>query len=88
MATEGWMSASVAPREVLARLPRGVAKPQVKLLIVVSDPYRLPDRVDRPCLSPKVACRTVDIAHNVTVVATRMASVVGAHPTAREIVAA
>jgi hypothetical protein len=34
------MFASVAPREVLARLRRGVAKPQVKLLIGVSDPYR------------------------------------------------
>jgi len=33
------MFASVAPREVLARLRRGVAKPQVKLLIGVSDPY-------------------------------------------------
>jgi hypothetical protein len=31
---------SVAPREVLARLLRGVAKPQVKPLIGVSDPYR------------------------------------------------
>ena len=39
-ATEGRMFASVAPREVLARLRRGVAKPQVKLLIGVSDPYR------------------------------------------------
>jgi hypothetical protein len=38
-ATEGRMSASVAPREVLARLRRGVAKPQVKPLIGVSDPY-------------------------------------------------
>jgi hypothetical protein len=35
------MFASVALREVLARLRRGVAKPQVKLLIGVSDPYRL-----------------------------------------------
>jgi hypothetical protein len=34
------MFASVAPREVLARLRRGVAKPQVKPLIGVSDPYR------------------------------------------------
>jgi hypothetical protein len=34
------MFASVALREVLARLRRGVAKPQVKLLIGVSDPYR------------------------------------------------
>jgi hypothetical protein len=34
--------ASVAPREVLARLRRGVAKPQVKLLIGVSDPYSPP----------------------------------------------
>jgi len=42
MATEGRMSASVAPREVLARLRRGVAKPQVKLLIGVSDAYKLP----------------------------------------------
>ena len=40
-ATEGRMSASVAPRNVLARLRRGVAKPQVKLLIGVSDPYRV-----------------------------------------------
>ena len=39
-ATEGRMSASVAPRNVLARLRRGVAKPQVKPLIGVSDPYR------------------------------------------------
>jgi hypothetical protein len=38
--TEGGMFASVAPRKVLARLRRGVAKPQVKLLIGVSDPYR------------------------------------------------
>ena len=38
-ATEGRMFASVAPREVLARLRRGVAKPQVKPLIGVSDPY-------------------------------------------------
>ena len=37
-ATEGRMFASVAPREVLARLRCGVAKPQVKLLIGVSDP--------------------------------------------------
>jgi hypothetical protein len=36
-ATEGRMFASVAPREVLARLRRGVAKPQVKPLIGVSD---------------------------------------------------
>ncbi len=34
------MFASVAPREVLARLRHGVAKPQVKPLIGVSDPYR------------------------------------------------
>jgi hypothetical protein len=34
------MFASVAPREVLARLRRGVAKPQVKPLIGVTDPYR------------------------------------------------
>ena len=40
-ATEGRMSASVAPREVAARLRRGVAKPQVKLLIRVFDPYRV-----------------------------------------------
>jgi hypothetical protein len=39
-ATEGRMFASVAPREVLARLRRGVAKPQVKPLIGTSDPYR------------------------------------------------
>jgi hypothetical protein len=39
-ATEGRMFASVAPREVLARLRRGVAKPQVKPLIGVSDPFR------------------------------------------------
>jgi hypothetical protein len=38
-ATEGRMFASVAPKEVLSRLRRGVAKPQVKLLIGVSDPY-------------------------------------------------
>jgi hypothetical protein len=38
-ATEGRMFASVAP-EVLARLRHGVAKPQVKPLIGVSDPYR------------------------------------------------
>jgi hypothetical protein len=31
-----------APREVLARLRRGVAKPQVKLLIGVSDPCTEP----------------------------------------------
>jgi hypothetical protein len=42
------MSASVAPREVLARLRHGVAKPQVKPLIGVSDPYRhLPDSAGR-----------------------------------------
>jgi hypothetical protein len=35
------MFASVAPREVLARLRRGVAKPQVKLLIGVSDPLQV-----------------------------------------------
>jgi hypothetical protein len=44
------MFASVAPREVLARLRRGVAKPQVKLLIGVSDPYRTPSR---PCHRPR-----------------------------------
>jgi hypothetical protein len=38
-ATEGRMFASVAPREVLARLRRGDAKPQVEPLIGVSDPY-------------------------------------------------
>jgi hypothetical protein len=37
-ATEGRMSGSVAPREVLARLRRGVAKPQVKPLIGVLTP--------------------------------------------------
>jgi uncharacterized protein len=35
------MFASVAPREVLARLRHGVAKPQVKPLIGFSDPYTL-----------------------------------------------
>jgi hypothetical protein len=40
-ATEGRMFASVAPREVVARLRRGVVKPQVKPLIGVSDPYTL-----------------------------------------------
>jgi hypothetical protein len=40
-ATEGRMSAFVAPREVLARLRRGVAMPQVKLLIGVSATARL-----------------------------------------------
>jgi hypothetical protein len=41
------MFASVAPREVVVRLRRGVAKPQVKPLIRVSDPTgsRLIDRV-------------------------------------------
>jgi putative transposase len=37
---KGRMPASVVPREVLAGLLRGVAKPQVKLLIGVSHPYR------------------------------------------------
>jgi hypothetical protein len=46
-ATEGRMFASVAPREVVARLRRGVAKPQVKLLIGVSDPYWRPIRTAR-----------------------------------------
>ena len=41
LSTEGRMSAFVAPREVLARLRCGGAKPQVKLLIGVSDPYRV-----------------------------------------------
>jgi hypothetical protein len=40
-ATEGRMFASVAPREELARLRRGVAKSQVKPLIGASDPYRV-----------------------------------------------
>jgi hypothetical protein len=35
---KGQMFESVAPREVQARLRRRVAKPQVKLLIGVSDP--------------------------------------------------
>lgn len=43
------MFASVAPREVLARLRRGVAKPQVKLLIGVSDPYRRGCMIDLFC---------------------------------------
>jgi hypothetical protein len=37
-ATESRMFVSVAPREVLVRLRRGVAKPQVKPLLGVSDP--------------------------------------------------
>jgi hypothetical protein len=41
LSTEGRMSAFVAPKEVLARLRCGGAKPQVKLLIGVSDPYRV-----------------------------------------------
>jgi hypothetical protein len=40
-ATEGRMFASVALREVLARLRLGVAKPQVKPVIRVFDPCRM-----------------------------------------------
>jgi hypothetical protein len=39
-ATEAGCSRPWRPTEVLARLRRGVAKPQVKLLIGVSDPYK------------------------------------------------
>ena len=52
-ATEGRMFASVAPREVLARLRRGVAKPQVKPLIGVSDPYTSPRRPKRRRARPR-----------------------------------
>jgi len=54
----------VAPREVLARLRRGVAKPQVKLLIGVSDPYRLwrADVIERWAENGRSRCHQTGMA--------------------------